>query len=374
MSPAADVIGIALAFCSLLAAAYGVAVLSGRVPRPGISLAVLSTVVLTTVLLAVALVRVDAEVDRSPPDAGELDAPRLSRSLDALAEQIEDLTQVQVRAPASPASPRDGASAPPLIDFLWLLGYLGALLLIWHLFKGNPKLDKWRVRIGVATLIVAFIGTLAVTARQIIEVYGAWKAVDRDPPGGNDVVLLPLPQGPVELSTVVLDLQSSEEFTRLIVPFEHEGGCRPDPGDRGLQLLPGMAATLRWFGERLAACGDETEVVVKVRGYASSSPPAAGCGIVDADAVNLAFANARAGIVEQILSSTCPAAECAVTAVAWQSIEDMQQSVGFSDTDAGGFSSRRAVLTRRADVIVEDAAGCNVKELLTPPQNSEALD
>lgn len=183
--------------------------------------------------------------------------------------------------------------------------------------------------------------------------------------------------------------QGSNE-SLLLIPFEREaGGCDPSTSDfkAGARLSTGAKELIAQLTRGLAECGSpDRPVRLQIRGFASSQPFDADCASNgDSDRLsrrlNRDIANARAqAVVEEIaaaevnyraqVNSQGTSRGITVEPIIWPTFEAMKAGQRWNDEDARGYRTERAILTRRAEIVLIDSGDC---ELLLPLPPSSAL-
>lgn len=162
----------------------------------------------------------------------------------------------------------------------------------------------------------------------------------------------------------------------FMVPFFKEaGGCSQQDAlfQEGNKLDKDTKAFIRNIAEGLVHCARPHKPVKLIaRGFASSQP-FEGCDkkgeTIVSDRLNKQIANVRAMTVAEAFEAAVVKARekfptlegsVVVTVEPWSSVEEMYDRVRFNDRNAGEYSSGRAVLTRRVEVVVADAGDCRV--------------
>ncbi len=178
------------------------------------------------------------------------------------------------------------------------------------------------------------------------------------------------------------------EKTTFVIPFFDEaGGCsESDPQyEKGKTLDEASRMFIHKIAGGLLHCANaEQPVKMSIQGFASTQP-FAGCGSDVSDRLNRQIANDRALAVARAFEKALAAAResgpsltgaVEVTVMPWRSVEEMYRHLGFDDRNKNEYSSGRAILTRRADVIVEDAGDCRIftaAPLLSPQQSASTV-
>lgn len=178
--------------------------------------------------------------------------------------------------------------------------------------------------------------------------------------GGN-----PAPSDVVPPAGPVLFVRPGHEPT-FLVPFTEEAtkpnnDCNPDSGFvKGLEPFKGTDAFLGKLMDGLYHCAAARPVSIEVRGFASSSE-FKGCS--NSNEINKRLANERAKVektaMDSYLDSHRYGGKITVTPYTWANFDDMRRAASFNDkNEKGTIDVDRADLTRRVDVSIVDAAGC----------------
>ncbi len=235
-------------------------------------------------------------------------------------------------------------------------------------FERLPPLVRW-IRSGGGNALysfgtLVFMSTIAVSAAMAVQFQG-----EGDPP----TVSRPIPPVANAYSVVFAQVPAPEVVepaqnqARFMIPFFAEArGCKTDHEHfkRGYALHADTRSFLESIAAGLLSCADRAPVEIEVRGFASSAP-FEDCD--DSDELNRMIANYRGEAVATVLEDAIAlargsGAEGAIRIAPreWGSHLDMYRSIGFEDRIDGVYSTERALLTRRAEVVVVDAGGCRV--------------
>lgn len=218
---------------------------------------------------------------------------------------------------------------------------LGALQAVWRYLR-NPVAEPGGLN-KVVTYVLGFAAVASFAA------FSAFRPATE-----------PEPAVPVQN---VLFLQPGGK-PRFVVPFLSEARrCTVDGScEDGLEIEPASRDFLIRLAVGLASCASRSgEVLVEVRGYASSSRFA---GSTQSDAWNLTTANLRAGRVRRLLEGAAvsdPQGErVRIVERPWSEFEDMRRAAAFHDLDDAGerYLEERGLLNRRAEILLRDLGAC----------------
>lgn len=292
-----------------------------------------------------------ATIDRLTIQLATIEAPDLAAVVGASENLQSDL----------PKTPLSFQPPTTLIDVLLLAVYLGFLAFLWRAADKDERFAKWSKRVKYATLVFGFLGASVVFAKQFFEAWAAFNKVD----GVTQIVsLVPIPSEPVSLSVPIFQLRLVDGMTRLVIPFKAEGGCIEGEPSKGVNLSKEFEGSLKWFGENLASCvGNGDKVVLRVRGYASSSivkqASLEACRAQSEQDANMKFAERRRQNVQRVLAEAC-GEKCVFLDGSWPDYDAMVAARRFNDRTATGYLEARGMLNRRAEVIIENAADCEI--------------
>lgn len=248
---------------------------------------------------------------------------------------------------------------------------------IWE-FLTNNKVDHVHLAKASATVFAASFGLF-------LSVFAAGKGLD------VEKLNFSIPNAVVINKEVRFAFQSVMPFTfadpektiaTFHVLFEKDGGLNSleVAGDESVNpdafFIPFLASLLYGLSECRASDGER--VTIEIRGYASSSKwdDASGDCISSElssrkrvnnrdEAFNLCIAEKRAFNVHkklmEIMSRKKLRDHFDIRMPSWNSYQEMLQNIGFKDVDGGGvYGGGRGFLTRRADIRILRAPGCEV--------------
>lgn len=170
----------------------------------------------------------------------------------------------------------------------------------------------------------------------------------------------------------------------FLVPFYKEaGGCSTKSPwfEKGAKLSRSTERFIAKLAQGFAHCARLNEpVVVEIRGFASSQPFSR-CEGTMKTSLNLDIANARGETVRRTLVEATAAVQARshlvgdvkVIALPWANIEEMESERGWKDRDeTGAYNKQRAILTRRAEIVVKSTGGCDVLSVPAPNHRQTA--
>ena len=169
---------------------------------------------------------------------------------------------------------------------------------------------------------------------------------------------------------------SQDEIVSLAtyaLPFREASCQRADDQGRWEGTVPESSypAFLESLGKFLTNCAKKANrpAVVRVTGFSSSSHASnyQFCdGAANPEQANMYIANRRAAETARLLGGMAGPA-LVIETVEWSDFAEMQKSQKFNDRmPDGSFSDGRGILTRRAEIEIVSAPGCDARQSVTP--------
>ena len=240
------------------------------------------------------------------------------------------------------------------------IGVAAALAAVKEAIALFPELGKY-YRTGISDGFYKLAALLAATAAGL--------AVSVIPPVGGDW----LPETEIQTAPAshVIFLSRQGKATFVVPFFEEaelcalEGSCRT-----GIEIDQSTLRFINQLIDGLSDCGSEGRpVALQVTGFASSSlfP-----GQPDSNALNVKTANMRAGAVKDAIETRLEENRqnvmLSVSVREWADYDSMKEAAGFSDRDSRGeYKERRGLFTRRAELKLVDAGGCELAAASSQP-------